>query len=265
MKKLLVIACVLFAGCGSSGASTTPPPLITPTATDSGPSASPGADASAGAGQTAVVHFNDMMLDAANGPEAQPRTFEFISDGSGLVSVSLKSQSATDSTTFCVTVNFGAPTCDTKNSTGLQIQTPGNHATWQATAISADAKTPIVDITINWPTNSPHVTLTHGRLQGSMSPGVPEQLNGFNVTFKPRGAGSVTVASSWTVIVTDIDVALADASTLPWVNLDEQQYSGVQSVNYSHVVDPSKTYRVMLRDLDADNYRPDLTADITFP
>ena len=60
---------------------------------------------------------------------------------------------------------------------------------------------------------------------------------------------------------------LANVSSSPSVNLNEKQYKGVGKISpaYTHAVDQSKTYRFSLRNLDADNYRPDLTADISFP
>jgi hypothetical protein len=56
---------------------------------------------------------------------------------------------------------------------------------------------------------------------------------------------------------------------MPWVNVDEHQFqgggSGVAQISYTRTVDPSRTYRFSLRDTQADSYRPDLRADISFP
>jgi hypothetical protein len=276
------LAAVLLAGCGSSAASPTPTtvvkvspaatpaatPTVAPTATaTSAPTAAPTATPIAPA---ATLTFNEMMLDAAGAPDSLARTFTFNSDGVGPVSVAVvKNKIQSDTTTLCVAVDGGAPVCSSGGLPTFSGQATTIQSAWTITAISATATMPVVDISMTWPTLHPNVGLAHGRLQGSSSPNVPEELNGFNVTFKPRAAGDLSLGSKWTVILTYVDVSLADATTLPWVNLDEQQFqgggSGVQQVQYSHAVDPSKTYRVMLRDLAADNYRPDLSAGISFP
>jgi hypothetical protein len=278
----LLLAGALLAGC--QGGSATPnaqatvtAPTTTATATQTAaPTATPTASPTAAPTVTptapiALITFNAMMLDALADPQAQARTFTFKSDGPGPVSVAVvKNKKASDSTKLCVAVDGGVPACQSGGLPSFAIQATTSHSAWTVQVISAgNVTTPVVDIAMSWPTNSPKIGLAHGRLQGSMSPGVPEELNGFNVTFKPRGAGNFTVSSRWTVILTDIDVTLANVTGMPWVNLDEQQYhgggSGVSQVAYTHAVDPSKTYRFSLRDLDADNYRPDLSADISFP
>jgi len=279
----LLLACGLLIGCQGGSATpspqvkiTAPPTAAATAAQTAAPTATPTAGPTVAPTVTptapiALITFNAMMLDALADPQAQARTFTFKSDGPGPVSVAVvKNKNASDSTKLCLAVDGGAFTCQSGGLPSFAIQATTSHSAWTVQVISAgNVTTPVVDIAMSWPTNSPKIGLAHGRLQGSMSPGVPEELNGFNVTFKPRGAGNLTVSSKWTVILTDIDVTLANVSGMPWVNLDEQQYhgggSGVSQVAYSHAVDPSKTYRFSLRDLDADNYRPDLSADIGFP
>jgi hypothetical protein len=240
-------------------------PTATPTATPTvAPTATPTAPA-------ATIIFNEMMLDALGDPMAQARTFTFESDGFGPVSAAVvKNKNVADTTRLCVAVDGGVFTCSSDHLPTFASQATTTHSTWTVTVISADnVTTPVVDVAMAWPTNHPNVGLSHGRLQGSTSSGVAEELNGFNVTLKPRAAGNLSVGVKWTVILTYIDVTLFDVTNQPWVNLDEQQYqgggSGVNQVQYTHAVDPSKTYRVSLRNLAADNYRPDLSAGISFP
>ena len=75
------------------------------------------------------------------------------------------------------------------------------------------------------------------------------------------------MSAAWTVIATDVDLALADVTGTPAINVDEVQYHGVQTVDppYTHPLDGGKTYKVTFRDLDADSMRPDLSATISFP
>ena len=285
----LWLGCALLVGCqgGSATPSATAGPGTSPLASPTGPSPSGIATAIPTSNPTATptasptaaptapiaqVTFNEMELDAQAGPEAQARTFTFTTDGNGPVSVAVvKNKNLSDSTKLCLAVDGGTPTCQSGQLPSIPVtQATTPHSTWVVTAISAgNATTPIVDVAMSWPTNNPHIKLQHGRLQGSMSPGVPEELNGFNVTFNPRGPGNFTVSSKWTVILTYIDVVLYDVTSMPWVNLYEHLFdgggSGVQQVSYTTTVDHSKTYRFTLRDTQADNYRPDLTAEVSFP
>lgn len=283
----LWLAAALLVGCQSASASpsataspsnsATATPTATPTATATAtptPTATPTATATPMATQTAptaTVTFNEMMLDALADPQAQARTFTFKSDGPGPVSVAVvKNKNASDSTRLCVAVDGGPFTCQSGGLPSFATQATTAHSAWTVRVISAgDATTPVVDVVMSWPTNGPNIGLSHGRLQGSMSPGIPEELNGFNVTFQPRGAGNMSVSAKWTTILTYIDVMVADVTSMPWVNLDEHQFqgggSGVSQISYTRTVDQTKTYRFSLRDTQADSYRPDLSAAISFP
>ena len=216
---------------------------------------------------TASITFNDMMLDAQNDPAARSRTFSFTSDGPGPVSMLVaKSSLATPSIKMCVQIDAGAQTCSTGAKPGFPNALADRpHSLWVVTLIGVGAATPTVDVAFSWPAVSPSITLAHGRLQGSSSPGISEALNGFNATFKPRGAGSVSVGVAWTVVVTDVDLALADVTGTSALSVNEVQKHGVKAVDYSHSVDAGKTYKVMFRDLSADSQRPDLSATISFP
>jgi hypothetical protein len=169
---------------------------------------------------------------------------------------------------MCIQIDAGAQTCSTGAKPGFPNALADRpHSLWVVTLIGVGDSTPTVDVAFSWPAASPSITLAHGRLQGSSSPGIPEALNGFNATFKARIAGTVSVKVAWTVIVTDVDIALADVTGASAVNVDETQRQGVKAVDpaYTHAVDAGKKYKVMFRDLSADSQRPDLNATITFP
>lgn len=275
----LLLTCALLIGCQGGSATPTAQVMVTTTPTaaatatpTTAPTATPtAASTAAPTAPIALITFNEMMLDALADPLSQARTFTFKSDGPGPVSVAVvKNKKASDSTRLCVAVDGGAATCQSGGLPSFATQATTAHSAWTVQVISAgNATAPVVDIAFSWPTNSPKISLIHGRLQGSTSPGVPVELNGFNVTFRPGGAGNLTVSSKWTVILTYADVVLADATGVPLVGIDHQQYvgggSGVSQISYTHAVDHSKTYRFQLRDTAADNYRPDLSADISFP
>lgn len=243
-------------GTPAASASATPKPTPTPKPTQSAP--------------TASITFNDMMLDAQSDPLATSRTFSFVSDGPGPVSMQVtKSSLSTASIKICVKIDGGAQTC---SSAGSKPGFPNAladrpHSLWVVTLIGIGGAAPTVDVAFSWPAASPSITLAHGRFQGSSSPGVPEAQNGFNATFTPRGNGNVSVGAAWTVIVTDVDLALAEVTGTPAVNVDEAQRHGVKAVDplYTHSVSSGKKYKVMLRDLAADAQRPDLNATISFP
>jgi len=251
-------------GTQTSGASNTATHSLAPSPK---PTASPNPTQ---AQPTASITFNDMMLDAQGDPHATARTFTFVSDGPGPVSAMVtRSSSSSASVKMCIKIDAGAQTC---TAAGVK---PGfgfayadrPHDLWVVTLMGVGAATPTVDVTFSWPTGGPSITLAHGRLQGSSSPGIPESLNGFNATFKPRGGGAISVGAAWTVIVTDVDLGLADVTGTPASNVDEVQFHGVQAIDppYTHSVDAGRKYKVMFRDLDADSRRPDLSATISFP
>ena len=263
----------------ASGATETPGASVagtpTPGASDTstpGPSATPKPTPSPRPTQsepTASISFTDMMLDAQSDPLATARTFSFMSDGPGPVSaVVTKSSSSKASIKMCLRIDAGAQTCALP---GVEPGFPAayadtQHSLWVVTLIGAGAATPTVDVAFSWPTGSPSITFAHGRFQGSSSPGISEAQNGFNATFKPRGSGAVSVSVAWTVIVTDVDLGLANVTGTPAINVDEVQYQGVKAVDppYTHSVDAGKRYKVMFRNLDADAMRPDLNATISF-
>jgi hypothetical protein len=210
-----------------------------------------------------------MAIDAASDPLATSRTFSFVSDGAGPVSAQVtKSSLATPSIKMCIKIDAGAQTCSTGAKPGFPNALADRpHSLWVVTLIGVGDATPTVDVAFSWPAASPSITLAHGRLQGSSSPGIPEALNGFNATFNARIAGTVSVKVAWTVIVTDVDIALADVTGASALSVDETQRQGVKAVDpaYTHAVDAGKKYKVMFRDLSADSQRPDLNATITFP
>lgn len=230
----------------------------------------PGPTPTPGPISPASITFNDLGLDALNDPDATARTFQFVSDGAGSVTFAITKISAGGTAKLCIRADAGAFAC--------QVGTPGKlpnfpkgksdpgHNTWTATLVGYGASKPTVDVAFTWPTASPKITMSHGRFQGS-SPGVPEALNGFSATFKPRAGGTVNVQATWTVITTDASMTLADDTTPPPVTVDQRAYKAVTYINpaFSANVDATKTYVVKLRNTSADSQRPDLTAQVTFP
>ncbi len=257
------------AGASFGGATASPSPSASgpvATATQSAPP-TPRATQSA---PTATLTFNDMMLDASATSGARARTFTFTSDGYGPVGIQVtKSSPAGKQIKICAQVDSSVASCKTGVNPGFpkafaDATTP--HSVWIVTLIGNGADTPTVDIRFSWPTATPKVTLSHGRLQGSTSQAVPDALNGFSATFQSRTSGQMGLQASWTVSK-DAHVTLADASVTPAVTVDEQSYSavGFLAPAYAHAVDQGKAYRIMLRDTSADSTRADLTAQIEFP
>ncbi|MGD0862790.1 MAG: hypothetical protein ABSA21_08500 [Candidatus Limnocylindrales bacterium] len=298
LSAILGLACVILiiaAGAllATSGESPAPSPLDTSavgsatpsgtssassTAGSSAPSASSGSSATASAGPTATpqapapiasVTFSNLMLDASTDPLGKARTFTFITDGVGPVGIAITKSPAKETTKICASVDSSKPDCriGTKVTyTGAYTDTA--HSVWVVTLIGPAGAGPTVNVSFSWPTNNARITLTHGRLQGSSSPGVNVGLNGFTATFKTRSAGNVTLAASWTVITTDVDVSLSDVSGSSANLVDEKPYSGVQNLGtsgYSYAVTAAKSYQISFRDTSANSMRPDLTAVLSFP
>jgi hypothetical protein len=244
-----------------------------------GPAGSSTANSSAPAGPTptpgpvspATITFSGLGLDAGNDTDATGRTFQFVSDGAGTVAMSVTKISAGGTAKLCIKVDTGAFACKVGTSNKLPAFPTGKsdpgHNTWTATLIGYGTSNPVVDVAFTWPTASPKITMSHGRFQGSSSPGISEALNGFTASFQPRSGGTVNVQATWTVVTTDASMILQDNTTPPAVTVDQRTYKAVTYVNpaFTANVDASKTYVVQLRNTSADSQRPDLTAQITFP
>lgn len=218
---------------------------------------------------TATITFNDMMLDASGSSGATARTFTFTSDGYGPVGIQVtRSSPAGKTIKICAKVDGSALSCKTGLNPGFpkaSADTP--HSVWTVTLIGNGADTPTVDMRLSWPTATPKIQFSHGRLQGSKTPGVPDALNGFSATFQARAGGGLTIQAAWTEVTPDISVTLADVTAPTVINADEQSYSGVGFLApaYTHNLEAGRTYKFMLRDTSTDAQRPDLTAQIEFP
>jgi hypothetical protein len=236
----------------TSAIDTVSPPSGSPEAATPTPSPTQVTDAA-----PASIQFQGLQLDAEKASGASARTFTFTSDGAGPVKVSVNRTSAGASTRLCLKVGTGKFACKVGALPNfLTAIADGPHDNWTVTLVGYGNSKPTVDVSFTWPTVSPQVTLSHGRLQGSSTAGVAESLNGFNVVFTPRKAGVLNVQASWTVITTP-----------PPVTVDDRLFSGVTYINpaYTYDVDPAKTYLLKLRNKSPDSGKPDLTAQIVFP
>jgi hypothetical protein len=277
----LAILCALVTGCNDDTATPSPArPTRTPAASTT-PEATPTPTPKPTVRPTptptprpatapiARVTFKNMELDALGTPDGHSRTFIFTSDGRGPVSIAVvKTNTSVRATRLCVSADGSTPRCHYGKLPNFPTVTPPTaHSTWKVQVISTVAtSTPVVDIAISWPAYDPKITLGHGRLQGTAS-GTPEGLNGFDVTFETRAAGALSVTANWTVITTDVSVALDLVSSTPSINVNSKQFKNVTKIDpaYTCGVDGAKTYRFVLRDPDAYSFRPDLTAQIAFP
>jgi hypothetical protein len=250
-------------------------------ATDSGsPGSPPPTDSSANPGTPrpsgtpvpkapiAQITFSNMMLDSSSDAKATIRTFTFVTDGVGPIGISIiKTTGAT--VKICARVDDSSFDCRYGGKiTFTGALTDTSHSVWQVTLQGRNDTTPTVDLALSWPTFHPSITLTHGRLQGSTSPGVAEALNGFTATLKTREDGNVGLSASWTQIKADASVSLANVSAQTAQTVDEKHYTSVSDLGlpgYSYQVSAAQFYKISLRDLSPDGNRPDLRAVITFP
>jgi hypothetical protein len=266
---------------GSSADTSASPSLIgassaTPSAQISGPASSgcsgasctssPSPSATLGQVGPATIVFNGLMLDAENDKAGSARVFTFTSYGEDLLTVAVSKTSPSASTRLCLSADGGKATC-TVGSLPSFKKAHGDAGTkndWKVTVVGYGNSKPTVDLTLTWPTDSPKITLSHGRLQGESS---NEGLNGFTATFQPRSEGALNVQASWTAVTANVDMTLADVTTPPSVKVDQRQYQAVTYVNppYTYNVDSTKTYQLKLRNTSADSGRPDLTVQVAFP
>ena len=217
-----------------------------------------------------TVTFNNLQLDSQNDPLGHPRTFTFITDGFGKIGASFTTVApASALSSICLSFDGGKPTCVRSTHYAFtKAATDTAHSVWVVSIQGYQGNRPTVNVSMSWPSNKPRVTLSHGRFQGSSSPGVPESLNGFTATVTPKFAGTVGLSAAWTSITTDarvtIDQAVGSTSSL----LDQKAYTGVQNLGspgYSYAVTAGRAYRLSLRNLSSDSGRPDLTATISLP
>jgi hypothetical protein len=252
---------------GSSGSSGSPAPSAS-TSGSSIPTAAPTGTPAANA-PIAHITFNNLQLDGSTDPLGKPRTFTFITDGSGPIGIAITKAPTKATTRICAQVDGSKPDCRTGTKvtyTGAYTDTA--HSVWVVTLIGPAATGPTVDVAFSWPSNNAQITLTHGRFQGSSSPGVSQNLNGFAATFTPVAAGNLTVAASWTAITTNVAVTTNQISGTSSNMVDQKQINSVTNLGtpgYTFAVAAGTTYQVALRNLSADSQRPDLTAVISIP
>ena len=288
---LIIAAGALLATSGESPAAS-PSGISVASATPSGsgtgsvspglptPSASTGVSPShsAGPGPTATppanapivqVTFNNLLLDSSTDPLGKARTLTFITDGSGPVGIAITRSPGSATTKICAKVDDSKADC--RVGTRLTYKgafTDTAHSVWVITMIGNRSARPTIDVALSWPSNSPRITFTHGRLQGSSSPGVAVALNGFTATVKTTADGNLTLSSSWTLITTNIQVTTEDLNTSAASIVDQKQFTSVTNLGtpgYTFAVGAGKSYRIALRNLSADSLRPDLTAVISIP
>lgn len=289
----LVVALVAvgsrFVGSGataSTGLSPSLAPGASPIAATSGPQATDESSAravqsgpaTASAGQsigpvvvptqtapTATITFQNIVVDSAIDPARTLRTFTFESDGPGAISAQVVASSPIDTTTLCLAMDDATATCVTGGTPSFPaVVTETHHSRWIATLISAGESSPTVDVAFSWPTNSPSITLGHGRFQGAPN---RDSLRTLTVVFKPRAGGNATLDASWPPGVLDASVVLTDITKAPEAKVRQIEYAGETATSpvYSAPVSAARTYRLTLLNDGADGLRPDLTATITFP
>ncbi len=216
------------------------------------------------------ITFNNMQLDAQTDPLGKARTFTFITDGAGKIGASFTTVSpSTAQSVICLSFDDSKPTCVRGTHYSFtKAATDTAHSIWVVTMMGYQGNAPIVNVSMSWPSNTPRVTLTHGRFQGSSSPNVPEALNGFSAVVTPKVAGNLGLAASWTAVTSDARVSTDEISGASSNLLDQKQYTGVQNLGspaYQYAVTPNRNYRISLRNLSADSGRPELTATIYLP
>jgi hypothetical protein len=205
------------------------------------------------------------VVDSAIDPARTLRTFTFESDGPGAISAQVVASSPIDTTTLCLAMDDTAATCVTGGTPSFPAAvTETHHSRWTVTLISAGESSPTVDVAFSWPTNSPSITLGHGRFQG-----VPnrDSLRTLTALFRPRAVGNATLDASWPPGVLHASVVLTDITTAPETMVRQIEYAQATATTpvYSAPVGAGRTYRLTLLNDDADGLRPDLTATITFP
>ena len=248
------VASVIPSSSAPSDSSGSPAPSASATAS-AGPTATPTGTPVANA-PIAHVTFNNLQLDATSDALGKPRTFTFITDGSGPVGIAIvKSSPAKATTRICAQIDGGKADCRTGTAVSYNgAFTDTAHSVWVVTLIGPASVGPTVDVAFSWPTNHAQITLTHGRFQGSSSPGVSPNLNGFTASVKTVNAGNLTVAASWTAVTANVEITTEDLNAPTATIKDQKQITSATNLGtpgHTFGLDAAKWYRVSLRNLSA--------------
>jgi hypothetical protein len=250
----------------STNASGEPGATSTPAGQSGVPSASPNPSESLPdqTAPTADVTFNELVLDSGAAGGDHPTTLSFVSDGPGLVSVSVVASAPSDSTRICLSGDGGTPVCATGATPTASFYSQSSQSKWSATLESASEASPTIDVAVRWPANKPSITVSHSPFEGEPN---RDSLRSLTATIEARSDGSVSVGASWAPNILATSLTVWEVGTDGLTRVDEASFAAADGLTRAHAtaVKAGSTYRLTLMNLSPAGPAPDLSATIAFP
>jgi len=231
----------------------------------SGPSVGPSPSASASASPSpspkpvspAQIQFVQLALDAATDANGSTRTISFAATA-GTVTVKLKTESG-GNTKACLFADGKQLGCRTAVSGTLTGSTTKKTANYQVTLRGSAGSTPVVNVTIAFPSTKPKVTITHARFDGTAN----AAYNGLQVVTTPRAKGSYHVTANWGGHPFQYEVDLIEQGG-PGLKTVKPS-TGATRTSQGFAVAPPHSWMIVLKNTETGNGVTPLTATFTWP
>ncbi len=247
-----------------------PPPsapgsaLASATTSDSTPQPGPTEDLPPQTAPTAHITFNELVLDPSGPAVGQARTFSFVSDGPGKVTVEVVASAPTNSSRVCLSGDGGTPVCSSGATPAASFYSQSSQSKWTATVISGNEIAPIVDVALTWPSNKPSVTATQVPFEGEPN---PDSLRSLTATVVARSSGRLSLEAAWPPSPLNATLTIVEMKSPDPVTVDQATFKAATSVAPAHAtnVKAGATYRITLMNQSPAGIVPRLTATIAFP
>ena len=213
---------------------------------------------------TARITFNEVVLDSNLDTGARPRSFSFVSDGPGRISVEIVASAPTDATRVCLSGDGGQPTCSSGATPTVSFYGLSSQSKWTATLASATEASPTIDVTLTWPSNKPSVTVTDVPFEGTPN---RDSLRSLTATVTARTNGVLTVEATWPPAPLDATLTVAEVTPSGPVTVDQASFKAASAIAPAHAtsVKADTAYRLTLMNQSPAGTPPDLKATIAFP
>ena len=168
----------------SASASAEPSPSVAASVT---PSSAPG--------EPATIVVSDLKLDAMDDPAGRDRSIGFHTDVPGEVTATVSVRSPQGNAVICLGAGqqLGQPDAAPSADGTLAAVAPDGGGDFVLTLRGEGIETPVVDVTVTFPSTAPAVLIAGARFDGTQYP----ETNGIAATVTPRGDGDVTLSADW--------------------------------------------------------------------
>ncbi|MCI0345107.1 MAG: hypothetical protein L0221_06620 [Chloroflexi bacterium] len=194
-----------------------------------------------------------LKLDATDDPDGRDRKLTFTTDDPASISMRIAAVAASGTVDACLAINGTELYCTSGRSFTMTGQTSRSNATWALTLRGQGSVTPVLDVTLEFPTAEPTLTLDGAWFDGAARP----DYNGLVIELAPRDP-LVSISATW------------EGSHAYRLTVDEQLGSGSLSFEGSgsavtqEVLLAAEVHRIELLNTGAGADRVPLTATIAW-